>query len=184
MTNIGYARVSTEGQDVALQVEALKEAGCAPENIFTDRASGKTSSRPGLDRCLAVLGAGDTLVVWKLDRLGRSLQHLAATVSGLGERGVGFRSLTEGFDTTTNGGRLIFHVFAAIAEFERGLIIERTEAGLATARKQGRVGGRPRALNGEQRTLVRRLASEGSSVATIARMLGTSRPTIYRALAA
>ena len=177
--------MSTKDQDIALQVDALRAAGCEARDIYTDHGvSGKLAKRPGLDKALARLQPGDTLVVWKLDRLGRSLKHLVDVVTGLGERGVGFRSLTESIDTATNGGKLIFHIFAAIVEFERGLIIERTEAGLEATRAQGHVGGRPKALSCEQRALAKRLASEDQSVATIARLLGTSRQTVYRALEA
>lgn len=183
--NVGYARVSTRDQRLDLQVAALKAAGCAPRDIYVDEGvSGKLADRPGLARCLKRLEAGDTLVVWKLDRLGRSVRHLVETVNGLADRGVQFRSLTEGLDTSTNGGRLIFHIFAALAEFERGLIVERTEAGLEAARAAGRIGGRPPSLTREQQRLARKLHGEGHNVATIARMLGTSRPTVYRVLEA
>ncbi len=182
MTNVGYARVSTKDQELQLQLDALKAAGVKPRDTYTDKASGKTSARPGLDKALARLRPGDTLVVWKLDRLGRSMVHLVTTVAGLGERGIGFRSLTEAIDTTTNGGRMIFGIFAVLAEFERGLIQERTRAGLDAAAAQGRYGGRKPALTPEQVKLARKLHAEDNSVATIARMLGTSRPTIYRAL--
>ena len=182
MTDIGYARVSTKDQDLTLQIDALKAAGVKTRDIFTDKASGKLADRPQLARALKRLKPGDTLVVWKLDRLGRSVQHLVNTVADLGEREIGFRSLTEGLDTTTNGGRLIFHVFAALAEFERGLIIARTRAGLDAARAQGRHGGRKPVLTPEQVKLARRLHGEDQNVATIARVLGTSRQTVYRAL--
>lgn len=183
MTNIGYARVSTKDQDLALQVDALRAAGCELSDIYTDHGvSGKLAKRPGLDQALEHLEPGDTLVVWKLDRLGRSVQHLVAVVNTLGQAGIGFRSLTEGIDTTTNGGRLVFHIFAAIAEFERGLIAERTQAGLDAARAKGHYGGRPPALTREQQALARRLHGEDQSVATIARLLGTSRQTVYRCL--
>ncbi len=129
---VGYARVSTHEQTLALQQDALAQAGC--ERVFTDTASGATAARPGLALALDHLRAGDTLVGWKLDRLGRSLPHLLATITGLQERGVGLKSLTEQLDTTTSGGKLIFHVFAALAEFERDVIRERTRAGLAAGR--------------------------------------------------
>src|ERR671917_1025350 len=140
---IGYARVSTEEQTLNLQLDALKAAGC--EQIFTDRVSGARAERPGLTNALGHLRDGDTLVVWRLDRLGRSLPHLIETVTALAARGVGFKSLTESIDTTSSGGKLIFHIFGALAEFERDLIRERTHAGLTAARARGKVGGRPRA---------------------------------------
>src|ERR671916_896229 len=136
----GYARVSTDDQTLNLQLDALKAAGCA--QIFTDRVSGAKAERPGLANALGHLRDGDTLVVWRLDRLGRSLPHLIETVTALADRGVGFKSLTESIDTTNTGGRLIFHIFGALAEFERDLIRERTQAGLKAARARGRKGGR------------------------------------------
>src|SRR5215216_5603682 len=139
---IGYARVSTIDQTLALQQDALQQAGC--ERIFTDTASGARAERQGLDEALDFARAGDTLVVWKLDRLGRSLRHLIETIRQLHERGVGFKSLTEQIDTTTSGGKLVCHVFGALAEFERDLIRERTQAGLIAARARGRHGGRPK----------------------------------------
>src|SRR3954467_3250206 len=138
---IGYARVSTLDQNLDLQEDALKAAGC--EKIYTDKAGGTRAERPGLERALADLRAGDRLVVWKLDRLGRSLRHLIETVTALRDRGVGFQSVQEAIDTTTSGGKLIFHVFGALAEFERDIIRERTLAGLAAARARGREGGPP-----------------------------------------
>jgi DNA invertase Pin-like site-specific DNA recombinase len=144
---LGYARVSTTDQQPQLQVDALQRAGCY--RVFTETASGARSDRPVLDQLLDQLRPGDTLVVWKLDRLGRSLRHLVDTVTGLAECGVGFRSLQEAIDTTTPGGKLVFHVFAALAEFERDLIRERTSAGLAAARARGRQGGRPPVLTGQ-----------------------------------
>src|SRR5512146_3189384 len=140
---VGYARVSTADQTPALQRDALSAAGCG--RLFTDTASGAKAERPGLDEALEFLRPGDTLVVWRLDRLGRSLRHLIETVSLLEQRGIGFRSLQESIDTTTSGGKLVFHVFGALAEFERDLIRERTSAGLLAARARGRKGGRPRA---------------------------------------
>src|SRR5918992_3372949 len=136
---IGYARVSTDDQTLNLQLDALKAAGCA--QIFTDRVSGVRAERPGLTNALGHLRDGDTLVVWRLDRLGRSLPHLIETVTALAGRGVGFQSLTESIDTTNTGGRLIFHIFGALAEFERHLIRERTQAGVETGRARGRKGG-------------------------------------------
>jgi DNA invertase Pin-like site-specific DNA recombinase len=180
--DIGYARVSTGEQTLDLQLDALAKAGC--DKVFTETASGATSERPLLKEALAYARKGDTIVVWRLDRLGRSLQHLIATVADLRDRGVGFRSLTEQIDTTTSGGKLIFHVFGALAEFERDLIGERTHAGLAAARARGRTGGRPRALTDpKQLALARRLYADGETdVATICRTLGVSRATLYRYL--
>ena len=146
---IGYARVSTLEQNLDLQEDALKAAGC--KKIYTDKTGGAKADRPGLERALADVRPGDSLVVWKLDRLGRSLKHLIETVTDLSERGVGFRSLQEAIDTTTSGGKLIFHVFGALAEFERDIIRERTLAGLAAARARGRKGGRPRHLDDKKK---------------------------------
>ncbi len=152
---IGYARVSTTEQNPTLQLDALQAAGC--ERVFTEEASGAVAERPELARALDHLRPGDTLVVWKLDRLGRSLRHLIDTVRGLEDRGGGFRSLQEQVDTTTPGGRLVFHVFGALAEFERDLIRERTHAGLAAARARGRRGGRPTVMTPEKRKAAHQL---------------------------
>ena len=181
---IGYARVSTTDQNPELQLDALRDAGCA--RVFTDYASGTKTSRPELDRALDQLRAGDTLVVWKLDRLGRSLPHLVETIQGLADRDVGFRSIQDPVDTTTPGGRLVFHIFAALAEFERDLIRERTQAGLAAARARGRVGGRKPALKPEQVTMARDLlaADPSRTVASVATTLGVGKSTLYRALQA
>src|SRR5437763_3033203 len=140
---IGYARVSTQDQTLNLQKNALEKIGCS--KIFTDTASGAQTERKGLDEALAYVREGDSLVVWKLDRLGRSLKHLIETITALNNRNVGFQSITEHIDTTTSGGKLIFHIFGAFAEFERDIIRERTNAGLAAARAGGRFGGRPKA---------------------------------------
>jgi DNA invertase Pin-like site-specific DNA recombinase len=137
---IGYARISTSDQTLDLQKDALEKAGCS--KIFTDTASGAKAERIGLDEALNYVRSGDTLVVWKLDRLGRSLPHLIETITGLNNRGIGFKSITEAIDTTTSGGKLIFHIFGALAEFERDIIRERTQAGLNAARSRGRKGGR------------------------------------------
>lgn len=178
---IGYARVSTTDQDESLQLDALKAAGC--EKLFTDKASGKLTERPGLEALLEQLRPGDTVVVWRLDRLGRSLRHLIDVVADLESRGVGFRSLTESIDTTTPGGRLVFHVFGALAEFERALIVERTQAGLAAARARGRVGGRPTVWTPAKLDAARRMYASGEhDVAAIARALGVSRASVYRGL--
>lgn len=178
--NVGYARVSTRDQNLGLQLDALRGAGCTGTIYKDEGVSGKLTSRPQLDACLTTLKAGDTLVVWKLDRLGRSLQHLVTIVHELAERGIGFRSLTENIDTTTNSGRLIFHIFAALAEFERGLIIERTMAGLETARANGKVGGRRPALDGDRAALALDMLNRGLKVADVARAFSVSRATIYR----
>jgi len=179
---IGYARVSTADQTLALQQEALKGAGC--ERIFTDTASGSRTDRPGLEEALSFARSGDTLVIWRLDRLGRSLRHLLDLVAQLQDRGVGLLSLHESLDTTSPSGKLIFHVFAALAEFERDLIRERTAAGLQAARARGRHGGRPRVLTPQQLAMARRLhADKTTTVGEICRALGVSRATLYRYLA-
>jgi DNA invertase Pin-like site-specific DNA recombinase len=178
---IGYARVSTLDQTLALQQDALTVAGC--EQLYTDTVSGSLTERPGLTQALSHLRAGDTLVVWRLDRLGRSLPHLIETVSALVHRGVGFRSLQEQIDTTTSGGKLVFHVFGALAEFERDLIRERTHAGLAAARARGRLFGRPKALSPRKVEQLQTLATnERTTVGEICHTLGISRATFYRYL--
>ncbi|MDP9443752.1 MAG: recombinase family protein [Actinomycetota bacterium] len=178
---LGYARVSTSQQDEALQRDALATAGC--ERIFVDKGSGKLESRPALDELLAQLRPGDSVVVWRLDRLGRSLKHLIETVQGLEQQGVAFVSLTESIDTSTPGGRLIFHVFGALAEFERDLIRERTQAGLAAARARGRTGGRPTVWTPDKLRAAWAMQASGEhDVASIARALGVSRASVYRAL--
>jgi len=144
MALIGYARVSTQDQHLHLQRDALTSAGCL--KIYTDTVSGSTTERRGLDEALGYLRPGDTLVVWRLDRLGRSLKHLITRITELNDRTIGFKSLTENIDTTTSGGKLIFHIFGALAEFERDIIKERTNAGLEAARTRGKFGGRPKAL--------------------------------------
>src|SRR5215213_1618165 len=180
--DIGYARVSTGEQTIDLQLDALKAAGCGA--VYQETASGAKADRPVLDEVLSYLRTGDTLVVWRLDRLGRSLKHLIEVVAALAERGIGFKSLTEQIDTTTPGGKLIFHVFAALAEFERDLIRERAHAGLAAARARGRLGGRPRKLaDAKQLELARTLYADGEAdIETICATLGISRTTLYRAL--
>jgi len=181
-TLIGYARVSTTEQDLALQLDALEQAGC--DRIFPEKASGKLTERPELTKALDYVRDGDTLVVWRLDRLGRSLTHLVETVNGLEERGVGFRSLKESIDTTTTSGRLVFHIFAALAEFERELIRERTLAGLAVARAAGRRGGRPTVVSAETAQAARAMLAEGATMAAAARAVKVHRTTLYRALGA
>src|SRR5215213_8415419 len=154
---IGYARVSTDDQNLDLQRDALEKAGC--ERIFTDRVTGTKAERKGLTEALSHLRSGDTLIVWRLDRLGRSLRHLIDTVTDLQERGIGFKSLQESIDTTTSGGKLVFHIFGALAEFEREIIRERTQAGLTAARSRGKTGGRPKALTEKQVQMLRNLAA-------------------------
>ncbi len=175
----GYARVSTIQQDPALQLDALNAAGV--ERIVTDTASGAKASRPQLDELLRVLLPGDVVVVWRLDRLGRNLRHLIELVGQLEDRGVGFRSITESIDTTTAGGKLVFHVFAALAEFERQLIVERTTAGLEAARARGRHGGRPPKLTAAQLKTIRQLREARThTVQEIAEQFGVSPATVYR----
>jgi DNA invertase Pin-like site-specific DNA recombinase len=175
---IGYARVSTTDQTLALQQDALTKAGC--EKIFTDTASGSLADRPGLAEALTFARSGDTLVVWRLDRLGRSLRHLIDTVTTLADRGVHFCSLQEQIDTSTSGGKLVFHLFGALAEFERDLIRERTQAGLTAARARGRVGGRPALSAAKVRQLQTLAADRTNSVPEICKTLGISRTTFYR----
>lgn len=177
----GYARVSTADQDPALQLDALAAAGVDADHLVTDHASGTRASRPGLDDLMERLVAGDTLVVWKLDRLGRSLGNLVATLNELGERGVGFRSLTEaGMDTTTSQGRLLFGIMGSLAQFERDLIVERTRAGLEAARRQGRRGGRPTSVSPDQAEMVLFLLSQGASQREAARRTGLSASAVNR----
>ncbi len=177
---LGYARVSTTDQDPQLQLDALTAADC--QRIYTDHASGAATARPELDRLLDTARADDTIVVWRLDRLGRSMRHLLELAADLEARGIGLCSLNEQIDTTTANGRLIFHVMAALAEFERGLLSERTSAGLQAARAQGRVGGRPKALTPHAQKAVIDLRDQGKTVAEIAATLRVSRATVYRAL--
>ena len=177
---IGYARVSTDEQNPALQFDALDRAGC--KRIFTDCASGARTNRPSSEETLGVLKKGDTLVVWKLDRLGRSLSHLITLISELEVRGVAFRSLSEAIDTGTAGGRLLFHVMGALAEFERTLISERTRAGMASAKSRGAVLGRPPKLSSDKIASAQRsLARNGRSVGEVATGLAVSRSTLRRA---
>jgi DNA invertase Pin-like site-specific DNA recombinase len=178
---IGYARVSTHDQTLTLQQDALQKAEC--NKIFTDTASGAQIERKGLEEALAYVRKGDTLVVWRLDRLGRSLPHLIATMTDLEERGIGFKSLTENIDTTTSGGKLIFHIFGVLAEFERNLIRERTQAGFTAARARGRRGGRPNVLTGKQLSIAQSLYDDPkNSIADICRMLKISKVTLYRSI--
>ncbi|GAA3972197.1 recombinase family protein [Allohahella marinimesophila] len=179
----GYARVSTGNQDTALQMDALEAAGC--ERIYQETYSGKSRQRVELTRVLDILRAGDTLIVWRLDRLGRSLKDLVGIITELEQRQVGFKSLTESVDTTTAGGKLVFHLFGALAEFERSLIQERTKAGLEAARARGRKGGRPRKLTTAQIRMARAmLMDDEMTKAQVASHFGVSRPTLNKALAA
>ncbi len=174
---LGYARVSTSQQDEALQRDALTTAGC--DRVFVDKASGKLESRPALDELLAQVRVGDAVVVWRLDRLGRSLKHLIETVQDLERRGVAFVSLTESIDTSTPGGRLVFYIFGALAEFERDLIRERTLAGLAAARARGRTGGRPTVWTEDKLRTARAMRASGDyDVASIAKVLSPEPPLI------
>jgi len=175
---IGYARVSTHDQNLDLQLDALSELGC--DRIFKDVGSGAKTERPGLDEALAFLRKGDTLVVWKLDRLGRSLRHLIQVVTQIHDEGKSFQSLQENLDTNTSNGRLIFHLFGALAEFERDLIRERTKAGLAAARARGRHGGRPRVMNEKKIVIARTLLADPSNtVSDVCSTLGVCRATLY-----
>lgn len=176
---IGYARISTIDQNANLQRDALKAAGC--EKIFVDQISGTTSNRPKLDKALAKLNKGDVFTVWRLDRLGRSLPHLIEVISDLKGKGAEFQSLSESIDTTTAGGRLVFHMMGALAEFERSLIVERTQAGLAAARKRGVRVGRPPALTRAQVKHAKKLIESGETPTAVAKSLGVSRSTLYRA---
>lgn len=181
--NIGYCRVSTADQNLELQLDELKKAGC--EKIFQDIASGAKSERQGLKDAIEFARKGDVLVVWKLDRLGRSLRHLIDTVTSLKDQGIEFRCLTQNLDTTTPSGMLIFHVFAAMAEFERSLIQERTSAGLKAARARGRLGGRPKVMDEKKMGMAATLyADKKTSVAQICETLKISRATFYRNIAA
>jgi DNA invertase Pin-like site-specific DNA recombinase len=175
---IGYARVSTLDQNLDLQLDALWSAGC--ERTFSDRTTGARVDRPGLREALTFVREGDLIVVWKLDRLSRSLSHLVETVQQLERRGIGFRSLTESLDTSNSGGKAIFPLFAAIASVERTLIRERTRAGLAAARQRGRIGGRPKLMTAEKLAAAVKLLSAGTPPREVATILNVSIPTLYR----
>ncbi|MFA6189799.1 MAG: recombinase family protein [Sulfuricurvum sp.] len=181
---IGYMRVSTDSdrQSTDLQRDALISAGIDERNIFEDKASGAKDDRVGLARALEYVKSGDTLVVWKLDRLGRSLQHLIEIVSELKSKDVGFKSLTEGMDTSIPSGELLFHVFGALAQFERSLIRERVNAGLAAARKRGRIGGRPRAITKEKMEVILEALNNGMSKAAVCRTFEVKRSTLIDTL--
>ena len=175
---IGYARVSTQDQNLDLQRGSLIGAGC--EKIYEDKISGTRAERPGLSKAQEILRAGDTLVVWKLDRLGRSVKQLVELVSALAASGVNFKSLTDSIDTGTPSGRFFFHVMASLAEMERELMVERTQAGLATARKLGRVGGRRRRMTDGKISAAKSLLADGVPPRDVAKSLGVSIPTLYR----
>jgi DNA invertase Pin-like site-specific DNA recombinase len=179
---IGYARVSTDDQKLNLQYDALQKAGC--EKIFEDYLSGAKTSRPGLNAALDMARAGDTLIVWRLDRLGRSLKDLLQLIETLKERSIGLYSLQESINTTTSSGQLVFHLFGALAEFERNLVRERTHAGLNAARARGRKGGRPKALDLKKRQLAVKLYNDRQhSIDEICHMMGISKPTLYKYIA-
>src|ERR671917_436779 len=179
--NIGYARVSTQDQTLALHKDALEKLGC--NKIFTDTAGGTKAERKGLEEALEYVREGDTLVVWRLDRLGRSLKHLIETITKLNNRKIGFKSIQENIDTTTSGGKLIFHIFGALAEFERDIIRERTNAGLTAARARGKKGGRPKSpLSEEKRLQLAKQMYENQTipVGEICRSLHIPRSTFYK----
>jgi DNA invertase Pin-like site-specific DNA recombinase len=175
---IGYARVSTQDQNLELQIDALTKAGC--QRIFEDKISGTRTERPGLTKAQEMLREGDTLVVWKLDRLGRSVKHLVDLVGEFRKRGIEFKSLTDSIDTGTPSGRFFFHVMASLAEMERELIAERTRAGLARARELGRTGGRKRVMTESKLNSARKLLASGVHPREVASDLGVSIPTLYR----
>ncbi len=178
---LGYARVSTDDQDLGLQLDALRAAGVSEENLFTDHGvSGAQATRPGLDRLLAAAAPTDTIVCWRLDRLGRSVAHLANLAEDLKSRGVGLRSITDGVDTSTAIGRLLYGLLSTLAEFERETIRERVKAGMQAARKRGVSVGRRRALTTAQAEHARALRAEGRSCAEVAALLGVDRTTVWR----
>lgn len=179
---VGYARVSTLEQDTALQLDSLDSVGC--ERVYQESCSGASKDRPELARCLEVLRAGDTLVVWRLDRLGRSLKELVSIISDLEENGIHFRSINEAIDTSSAGGKLVFHIFAALSEFERSLIQERTKAGLAAARARGRKGGRPQKMSKSDVKKAKAMLSDPNITKTeTAKHFGVTRATLNKALA-
>ena len=178
MALIGYSRVSTTDQKTDLQVDALKAAGCL--KIFQDEMSGAKTNRPGLEQALSYMREGDALVVWKLDRLGRSLQHLLEVVNGLQDRGIQFCSLTEAINTSTNGGRLVFSIFGALAQFERELIKERVTAGLDSAKRRGKILGRPTVVSDSKKQAIAAMTAQGVPTSEICKSLGISRATYFR----
>jgi DNA invertase Pin-like site-specific DNA recombinase len=180
---VGYARVSTQEQELQLQLDALEKAGCDLPHIFVDKISGAKTERPGLNKCLAELKAGDTLIVWRLDRLGRSMHHLVLLVEELRQKGIGFKSICDGsIDTTTASGELIFNIFSSLAQFERRLIQERTKAGLDAARSRGKKGGRKKIENTNPKVLMAKKMHKdhGMSIADICQTLKISRAGFYR----
>ncbi len=178
---IGYARVSTYDQNLDLQMDALKKAGC--DKIFKDKTSGAKTERIGLNNALEHLRQGDVLVVWKLDRLGRSLKHLLEIINSLHDKGIGFLSLNENIDTTSSTGKLIFHIFASLSEFERDIIRERTKAGLKSARARGRLGGRPKKMDKEKMIIAKALMKDNTiPVKEICKKLGIGKTTLYKYL--
>jgi DNA invertase Pin-like site-specific DNA recombinase len=179
---IGYARVSTNEQNLDLQRDALRKAGVSAKNLYTDKITGTKSARPGLEAALSHLREGDTLVVWRLDRLGRSLKHLIETVAALKQQGIAFKSITENIDTSSATGQLVFHIFGALAEFERNLIIERTMAGLDAARARGRKGGRPKRSTQDSKvaTAKKLYRDRTLSIPEICQTLHISKATLYR----
>ena len=182
---VGYARVSTEEQNLDLQINSLKSIGCLEENIFRDKASGSKTSRPGLDQCFETLESGDTLIVWRLDRLGRSMSHLVKIIEELRKQGISFKSICDGaIDTTTASGELIFNIFSSLAQFERRLIQERTKAGLSAARARGRLGGRKSIPVTDPKVVMAKKMHQDKSMAIedICSTLRISRPTLYRYL--
>ena len=182
-TLIGYARVSTDDQNLNLQMDALKKAGCNKKNIFTDKISGLKSERPGLSDCLEALETGGVLVVWRLDRLGRSMTHLVSIIEELKNKKIGFRSLSDGaIDTTTASGELVFNIFSSMAQFERRLIQERTKAGLNAARARGKVGGRPKLKIHDPKIRAAKKMHKDKTlpISEICNILNISRPTLYR----
>jgi len=183
---LGYARVSRDDQNLELQISALRSAGCEEELIFTDKVSGAKTIRPGLEQCLEELTKGDTLIVWRLDRLGRSMSHLVKLIEELRQDGISFKSICDGvIDTTTASGELIFNIFSSLAQFERRLIQERTHAGLSAARARGKLGGRKPILSSDPRVKTAKRMHEDKSIKIeeICKMLRISRPTLYRYLA-
>ena len=183
---IGYARISTSAQELNMQLDALKQAGCKKQHIFTDQISGAKAERPGLAECLKELKTGDTLIIWRLDRLGRSLRNLIDIVEQLQRRGVGFRSINDGgIDTTTASGEMIFNIFGTLAQFERRLIQERTQAGLTAARARGRKGGRPKISKDDPRVQMAKKMSKNMSISIgeICATLKISRASYYRYIA-
>jgi len=182
---IGYARVSTDDQNLDLQLDALIKNGCEKENIHFDKVSGAKSERPGLEKCMDSLHQGDTLIVWRLDRLGRSMPHLVSIIEELKERGISFRSICDGaIDTTTASGELVFNMFSSLAQFERRLIQERTNAGLSAARARGKIGGRKKIKSADPKVVTAKTMHQdkGLSIDDICKSLKISRATFYRYL--